>query len=41
MVKRLMWRLEIAVIGGIVCWQFVSSIIFAARSVYEHLVFVG
>jgi hypothetical protein len=32
MIRRLVWRLEIVFIGAIVCWQFVSSIIFAGRN---------
>lgn len=41
MVKRrpsvaglLMWRLEIAIVGAIVCWQFVSSIIYGIRLMF-------
>lgn len=31
MLKRVLWRVEIAVVGALVCWQFVSSIIFGVR----------
>jgi hypothetical protein len=29
----ILWRLEIALIGALVCWQYVSSIIFGIRSI--------
>jgi hypothetical protein len=31
MLKRVLWRVEIALIGVVVFWQFVSSIIFGVR----------